>query len=42
VEGRGSPASNPHEIAETKVEQVHDAARASGFPLRASLEEERA
>ena len=27
------------EVAETKVAQVHDEAKAAGFPLRASLEE---
>jgi len=29
-----------HEIAETKVMQVHKNARDSGFPLRAEMEEE--
>jgi ATP-dependent Clp protease adaptor protein ClpS len=29
-----------HEIAETKVMQVHKQARDSGFPLRAQMEEE--
>ena len=29
-----------HEIAETKVMQVHKDARESGFPLRAQMEEE--
>ena len=29
-----------HEIAETKVMQVHKKARDSGFPLRAEMEEE--
>ena len=29
-----------HEIAETKVMQVHKNARESGFPLRAEMEEE--
>jgi len=29
-----------HEIAETKVMQVHKDARDSGFPLRAEMEEE--
>ena len=28
------------EVAETKVEAVHDLAQQNGFPLRASLEEE--
>ena len=30
----------PHEIAETKVERVHDLARQHGFPLRSSFEPE--
>jgi ATP-dependent Clp protease adaptor protein ClpS len=29
-----------HEIAETKIMQVHKNARESGFPLRAEMEEE--
>jgi ATP-dependent Clp protease adaptor protein ClpS len=29
-----------HEIAETKVETVHDLARESGYPLRCSMEQE--
>jgi len=29
-----------HEIAETKIMQVHKKARESGFPLRAEMEEE--
>lgn len=29
-----------HEIAETKIMQVHKKARDSGFPLRATMEEE--
>ena len=39
VEGRGVAGTYPHEIAETKVDRVHDLARANGFPLRASVEE---
>jgi ATP-dependent Clp protease adaptor protein ClpS len=38
--GIGVCGAYPHEIAETKVALVHERARASGFPLRASLEEE--
>ncbi len=37
--GRGICGSYPHEVAETKVALVHDLARQTGFPLRASLEE---
>jgi len=29
-----------HEIAETKVEMVHNLARESGYPLRCSVEQE--
>jgi ATP-dependent Clp protease adaptor protein ClpS len=39
LEGRGVAGVYPHEVAETKVEKVHETARAGGFPLRASLEE---
>ena len=38
VEGIGIAGTYPHEIAETKVDKVHHAARAAGFPLRASVE----
>jgi ATP-dependent Clp protease adaptor protein ClpS len=38
LEGRGEAGIYPHEVAETKIEQVHEAARSAGFPLRASLE----
>ena len=38
--GRGVCGVYPHEIAETKVDVVHEHARERGFPLRASLEEE--
>jgi len=38
--GVGLAGVYPHEIAETKVAQVHDRARERGYPLRASLEEE--
>jgi len=39
TEGTGIAGVYPHEVAETKVEKVHDAARAQGYPLRASVEE---
>ncbi len=39
VEGQGIAGVYPHEVAETKVEKVHDAARQHGFPLRASVDE---
>ena len=38
--GHGVCGAYPHEIAETKVALVHENARANGFPLRASMEEE--
>jgi ATP-dependent Clp protease adaptor protein ClpS len=38
--GAGTCGAYPHEVAETKVGQVHDSAREHGFPLRASMEEE--
>ena len=38
LEGRGTAGIYPFEVAETKVETVHDKARANGFPLRASTE----
>jgi ATP-dependent Clp protease adaptor protein ClpS len=38
LEGHGEAGIYPHEVAETKIEEVHEAARAGGFPLRASLE----
>ena len=38
--GIGVAGLYPYEIAETKVALVHERARSSGFPLRASLEEE--
>jgi ATP-dependent Clp protease adaptor protein ClpS len=40
TQGRGLCGLYPFEIAETKVETVHDLAQSNGFPLRASLEEE--
>jgi ATP-dependent Clp protease adaptor protein ClpS len=39
VEGVGLAGVFPFEIAETKVEEVHDRARAEGHPLKATLEE---
>ena len=40
VEGIGICGVYPYEIAETKVDLVHELARESGFPLRTSMEEE--
>lgn len=37
---RGLCGVYTHEIAETKVMQVHKRARESGFPLKAEMEEE--
>lgn len=37
--GHGICGSYSYEIAETKVSMVHDRAKESGFPLRASMEE---
>lgn len=37
---RGVCGVYTHEIAETKIMQVHKSARESGFPLRAEMEEE--
>ena len=39
VEGLGLAGLYPFEIAETKVQEVHDRARAEGHPLKATLEE---
>ena len=39
VEGSGLAGVFPFEIAETKVEEVHDRARAEGHPLKATLQE---
>jgi len=36
----GTCGAYPFEVAETNVAQVHDRARESGYPLRASIEEE--
>lgn len=38
--GMGVCGVYTHEIAETKVDTVHNLARESGFPLRCSMEEE--
>ena len=38
--GHGGCGLYTHEVAETKVSEVHERARENGFPLRASLEEE--
>jgi ATP-dependent Clp protease adaptor protein ClpS len=40
VQGRGMAGAYTFEVAETKVAAVHDLAQRSGFPLRASMEEE--
>jgi len=37
--GRGECGVYPHEIAETKVGQVHSLARERGYPLKATLED---
>jgi ATP-dependent Clp protease adaptor protein ClpS len=39
TQGHGVCGSYSYEIAETKVSLVHDRAKESGFPLRASMEE---
>jgi ATP-dependent Clp protease adaptor protein ClpS len=39
TQGKGLCGLYPHELAETKVDTVHDLAQQHGFPLRASLEE---
>lgn len=39
VEGAGLAGVYPFEIAETKVEEVHERARTEGHPLKATLEE---
>ena len=37
--GKGLCGSYTYEVAETKVETVHELARSEGFPLRAGIEE---
>jgi ATP-dependent Clp protease adaptor protein ClpS len=37
--GFGMCGAYPYEVAETKVGLVHDRAKESGYPLRASMEE---
>ncbi len=39
TEGQGVCGVYPFEVAETKVDAVHQLARQHGFPLRANLEE---
>ena len=39
VKGSGVCGAYTYEIAETKVETVHEMARENGFPLRAAIEE---
>ena len=36
--GHGLCGTYSHDVAETKVTQVHEQARQEGFPLRASIE----
>lgn len=40
TQGKGLCGLYPHDIAETKVEAVHDLAQENGFPLRAAIEQE--
>jgi len=39
LQGRGVCGAYQYEIAETKVDAVHELARERGFPLRATVEE---
>ena len=38
TQGKGLCGVYPHEVAETKVDAVMEAARDNGFPLRAAME----
>ncbi len=38
--GIGIAGTYTHEVAETKVGEVHTSAKEAGYPLRASMEEE--
>jgi ATP-dependent Clp protease adaptor protein ClpS len=40
TQGKGLCGVYPHEVAETKVDAVQEAARDHGFPLRAAMERE--
>lgn len=40
VDGLGIAGVYPADIAETKIQNVHELARKSGFPLRCSMEPE--
>ena len=40
TQGKGLCGVYPHEVAETKVDAVMEAARDHGFPLRAAMEPE--
>jgi ATP-dependent Clp protease adaptor protein ClpS len=40
TQGKGLCGVYPHEVAETKVDAVSEAARGHGFPLRAEMEPE--
>ena len=40
TQGKGLCGLYPHDIAETKIETVHDMAKEHGFPLRADMEAE--
>ena len=40
TQGKGLCGLYPHDIAETKIESVHEMAQEHGFPLRADMEPE--